>query len=417
MMANSLRYFRVKNITEFDMSLQSRNKSQKILIFTMNRSDFSGIAPVLEELRGCSYAKPILVAGGMHLSKRFGEPLELLKERGISASYTLQSLMREFDTPAQIAYEISELSVEVAKIIELEGPDAIFILGDRYELVPIALCGLLFGVPIIHHSGGDLTEGSLDNQFRFAVSQLAHLHLVANATHRDRLIEMGEERWRIHIVGEPTIEDNSWNEKHKFRLSELLGGQPGIVNRFALVCLHPSPFEGISAKEMVDVLVAGLEHYAGTILVTPPNQDIGGSDIHQKLKEISDDQPLRFRYVQTLGKGLFNAALYHADFIIGNSSANLLDASQFQLPSLNLGIRQQGRESGSHVIHLPYDIEQIQNAIQGIEKTSRPPTGTIVKRAKVSSSSKIAKHLVGRLDKKKLLNKRILFGKKRWASD
>lgn len=412
-MANYLRCSRVKNVAEFDMSLQIRNKSQKILIFTMNRSDFSGIAPVYEELRGCSYAKPILVAGGMHLSKRFGEPLELLNERGISASYTLKSLMREVDTPTQIACEISELSVEVAKVIELENPDAIFILGDRYELVPIALCGLLFGVPIIHHSGGDLTEGSLDNQFRFAVSQLAHLHLVANATHRDRLIEMGEERWRIHIVGEPTIEDNLWNEKHKLKLSELLGAQPGIIDRFALACLHPSPFEGISAREMVDVLVAGLEHYAGTILVTPPNQDVGGSDIHQKLKEVSDQQPFRYRYVQTLGKGLFNAALYHADFIIGNSSANLLDASQFHLPALNLGIRQQGRESGSQVIHIPYDIEQIQDAIQIIEKNAPSPTEPTVRRAKVSSSRKIAKILVGCLDKNKLLNKRILFGKNR----
>jgi UDP-hydrolysing UDP-N-acetyl-D-glucosamine 2-epimerase len=399
------------------MRLSDSNTQRKILVFTMNRSDFSGIAPVFEELCSRSSANPILVAGGMHLSERFGKPLQLLSDRGISPNYTVDSVKRDLDTPTQVAREISELSVEVAKIIQGESPDVTFILGDRYELVPIALCSLLFGVPIVHHSGGDVTEGSLDNQFRFAVSQFAHLHLVANTTHRDRLIEMGEQRWRIHVVGEPTIEDHSWNDGHVSKLGELLGLTPGAKGKFALVCLHPSPYEHISGKEMADVLLAGLEGYEGTVLVTPPNQDIGGSDIHQRLREISQRQPNRIRYVQTLGKGLFNAALGCADFIIGNSSAGLLDATQFQLPVLNLGIRQNGRESGPRVTHLPFDKVKIQEAIRELVTTARSPMAPRAKGQDILASKKIADVLLSGFDKSKLLNKRVLFGRERWITD
>jgi UDP-hydrolysing UDP-N-acetyl-D-glucosamine 2-epimerase len=383
----------------------------------MNRSDFSGVAPVFEELSRRSSAEPILVAGGMHLSERFGTPLQLLAERGISPTHTVATVRREFDTPAHISREIAEISVEVAKIIESEKPDITFILGDRYELVPIALCSFLFGIPIVHHSGGDVTEGSLDNQFRFAVSQFAHLHLVANTTHRDRLLEMGEEPWRIHVVGEPTTEDYNWDDGHVGRLRELLGHQSGLVGDFALVCLHPSPFEDLSGKEMVEALIAGLEHYPGTLLVTPPNQDIGGSDIKKEFEEISAPQRARIRCVQTLGKGLFNAALNHADFIIGNSSAGLLDAAQFQLPAVNLGVRQKGRESGPSVIHLPFSKEEIQAAIQKLQKTSRPQLRPLSREADLEASGKIADVLVGGLDKRKLLNKKILFGSQRWITD
>jgi UDP-N-acetylglucosamine 2-epimerase len=224
---------------------------------------------------------------------------------------------------------------------------------------------------------------------------------------------MGEEQWRIHIVGEPTTEDNLWNNDHVSRLRELLGHRTESNWNFALVCLHPSPFEGISAKEMVDILVAGLEDYSGTLLVTPPNQDIGGSDIHQRFKELAHSHPTRIRYVQTLGKGLFNAALNHADFIIGNSSAGLLDATQFQLAAVNLGIRQKGRESSPRVAHIPFQKEKIKVAIQSIERLLRSKKAQLVKKKAVSASSKIADVLAGSLDRSKLLNKKILFGKDR----
>lgn len=403
------------------MSLNMRPRRnlapRKILTFTMNRSDFSGVAPVFEELSRRANVKPILIAGGMHLSERFGKPLQLLVERGMSPDYKVASVRRELDTPTEILREISEITSEVTRIIELESPDLTFILGDRYELVPIALSSLLCDIPIAHHSGGDVTEGSLDNQFRFAVSQFAHLHLVANSTHRDRLLEMGEEPWRVHVVGEPTTEDYEWNDGHVLQLRQLLGHQSESLGNFALVCLHPSPFEGMSGTAMVEVLIAGLEHYPGTLLVTPPNQDIGGSDIQKTFEEMSAGQRARIRYVQTLGKGLFNAALNHADFIIGNSSAGLLDASQFQLPAVNLGIRQQGRESGPNVIHLPFREEGIQIAIQKIQKISRSKLKPNARKTHGQASKKIADVLVSDLDKKRLLTKKILFGSQRWITD
>jgi UDP-N-acetylglucosamine 2-epimerase len=142
----------------------------KVITYTMNRSDFAGLAPVIHCLRDVSGCNLITIAGGMHLSPRHGEPLRLLKDKGITPNYVLDSLRRSTDDAEEIAVEFGGLVTSLREILVKEKPDRIFILGDRYELLPLASLALILGIPLVHHSGGDITNGSLDNQVRYALT-------------------------------------------------------------------------------------------------------------------------------------------------------------------------------------------------------------------------------------------------------
>src|SRR5574342_454345 len=50
-----------------------------------------------------------------------------------------------------------------------------YIRGYGVELMPIVLSATIHGIPIAHIDGGQISQGSVDNLTRFAISRYAHL--------------------------------------------------------------------------------------------------------------------------------------------------------------------------------------------------------------------------------------------------
>ena len=243
-------------------------------------------------------------------------------------------------------------------------PDIVFILGDRWEMLAPATAASLLKLPIAHHSGGDITQGALDNQIRYALTDLSHLHLVAIQEHADRLIAMGEESERVVTTGEPALselEEMAQDPSDFFAMTGLSEGQPYVLATF-----HPTSFDSVSFDDQLDVFTGTLDLIDEKIILTAPNPDPASKTFHDKLKEYASKKE-NVQIFENLGKKNYYSAMKNATYMVGNSSSGLWEAPSFKLPVLNMGRRQEGRLQAGNVINCPLEIESIKNALEKIK--------------------------------------------------
>lgn len=228
-------------------------------------------------------------------------------------------------------------------------PDLVILAGDRFEILGAAVAAHLMGIPIAHLSGGDVTEGSQDDAMRHAITKLAALHFPTNWDSANRLIAMGEEKWRIHMVGAPQIDYLLAQELYsREETLERLGFQNVRVaaQEYALVAYQPPTMEVDPAAE-IDELLRNLgkddpdwptPHY----IFTTVNPDAGGVEITRKITKFCSASYDQHRIVN-MGSKLFLSAMKHCRYIIGNSSAGFYEAPTLGTRFVNIGDRQNGR--------------------------------------------------------------------------
>ena len=105
------------------------------------------------------------------------------------------------DSPYEILKSMGSETIDLTSHLEEIKPDVIIILGDRYEMLVVALASLILKIPLIHISGGEITEGSLDDTIRHSITKLVDYHFVAIEEFRKRVIQLGESPNRVMVVG------------------------------------------------------------------------------------------------------------------------------------------------------------------------------------------------------------------------
>ena len=308
-----------------------------------------------------------IFVGGAHLLKRFGKTIDAIKSDGFTNISTIAYLKEDDDTSSDFAHSYYRAVKQFVYVLDDNQPDFVFILGDRWEMLALATSASLLGIPIAHHSGGDVTQGSSDNQIRFSITSLAHLHFVSLPIHKRRLLKMGEENWRIFVTGEPALCNNKNIKIDGEKLLKKLDIK--IDENFVLATYHPTTYEKYNFEDQVALFIAGLDYIKETIILTIPNPDPGCELIISKLIKYAEKKT-NVKIIKNLGSTLFNAAMDRASLMIGNSSSGLLEAPSFKLPVINVGPRQDGRLKLSNVIDVPLDINQIKAAINMIATDS-----------------------------------------------
>lgn len=59
---------------------------------------------------------------------------------------------------------------------------------------------MVFGIPIAHISGGEVTEGAVDDAVRHCITKMSYLHFPGCEEYRKRIIQLGEEPTRVFIM-------------------------------------------------------------------------------------------------------------------------------------------------------------------------------------------------------------------------
>jgi UDP-hydrolysing UDP-N-acetyl-D-glucosamine 2-epimerase len=332
--------------------------TRTIAVLTTGRQDWGILRSTCRALREDRRFDLRLLVGGMHWSDAFGRPARFLEEDGFVPAEVLEWIPRE--GPRSAVDQCAGALAQVGHALERVRPEALMLVGDRFETAAAAVAATLAGVPIVHLHGGEESQGAFDNQFRHAVTKLSHLHLVSHELHRARVIAMGEDPATIHIVGAPGLDNAHRNDladraELESRLSLRL--EPPVV----VVTLHPTTIGGDSAADSV-ALCAAMDQVPATYVITLPNTDPGHEAVRERLAAAAD-RPRR-RAVEALGERQYWGLLRLAAAVMGNSSSALIEAPALGLPAVNVGDRQRGRLRGPNVIDAPSEAKAITAALQ-----------------------------------------------------
>ncbi len=240
--------------------------------------------------------------------------------------------------------------------------DLVMILGDRYEALGAAVGASIMGVPIAHLSGGDLTEGSQDDAYRHAITKLAHIHFPTNNNAGRRIIQMGEDLYRVFVVGWPNIDRLCRMVlMDRDATSKALSLPRGL--RWVVVSVHPDT--GRDVPQAWKAIHEALKGLGGdvTIVLIGPNRDPGHGEIEEAWKAMVSD---RVFYFPRLDEFEFLSLLSHADVLVGNSSVGFYESPSMALPTINIGNRQKGRIPSSLLMTVEPNSEVILTLIESI---------------------------------------------------
>lgn len=315
-----------------------------IAVATVGRSDYGLWRPILRAIDADRELKLMLVVSGAHLSD--GGAGRIAAD-GFEVAERVEMLLAS-DSPEAAAKSMGLGLIGWAGLLARRRPDLLMVLGDRLEMHVAALAALPFQVPVAHVHGGEITQGAFDDSLRHSMTKLSHLHMVAHLSAARRVLQMGEEPWRVTVTGAPGIDEiHSTPRLGRSEFQARFGFV--LPERFVLATFHP---ETLSPEGSGDACRAWLDALAGCgmdLLFTPPNSDPGHREIELMIAKFVLEHP-RARLVEGWGQSGYYTAMTHATVMVGNSSSGLLEAPSFELPVVNIGGRQAGRLRAANVI-------------------------------------------------------------------
>lgn len=337
-----------------------RKSRRKIAVVTTSRADYSHLYWPLRELAADAAIELGVIALGPHLSPEFGNTIAEIEREGFPIKARIECLLSS-DTDTGMAKTIGVAILSLADTLTTWRPDLMLLIADRYEMLAPASVAVALRIPIAHIEGGEVSQGAIDDQVRNALTKMAHLHFTSTELARRRVIAMGEEPWRVHRAGAPSLDhlerskllDRSGLEA---RL-ELRLGKPSI-----LVAWHSVTILKDTNAE-ADSLFAALAQVAGQLLFVYPNTDAGSYALIERTRALAGARPDTHIFVN-LDAVTYWSLLGQVDAIIGNSSSGIMEAASFALPVVNVGMRQQGRERGPNIIDAPANVSAVSAALK-----------------------------------------------------
>lgn len=331
---------------------------KKIAYISGTRADFGLMIPVLKAIDASPNLSLQVYATGAHLMKDFGLTFKQVRKEFPSVK-KIEALF-DYKNRSGMANFTGEYMSKLTLALNRNRPDIVLTLGDRVEMLCTAMACLYLRIPTAHIHGGERTS-TVDEIARHAITKLSHIHFPATNESAERIRKLGEDDWRIHVVGAPAL-DIILNEKLPKR-KELfidLGLNPN--QKVILLTQHPVSEEIEHTEKQITETIQAVKKFGLPVIVTYPHADTGGDKIISTLKNIGSD-PM-FRIFPSLEYKKFLALEKEASVWIGNSSGALIESVSFKTPVVNIGTRQKGRQHGKNVIHTGYNRKEIIDAIE-----------------------------------------------------
>lgn len=336
----------------------------KIAILTTARSDFGALKRVIRHACTC-FDVDLLVAGSHFLVSR-GETIKEIEKEFVDAKnphIVCFNAMDSTDTAVNQVETVAKTLPMASNWFRANHCDLLLFLGDRWELWGVTLAAFLHGIPLAHISGGEVTEGVIDDSVRHTHTKLSALHFAATSEYARNISLMGEEDWRISVVGECGLDLIHDSE---------IGTPDELENSFGidlekptlLVTFHPSTLDlKTPVKEQIGALLDGLEAFATHLIIfTAPGVEQGSDIVLTAIHKFVDSHSNSV-LVNHFGSRNYLAVMSKVRAVIGNSSSGLVEASSFGIPAVNVGQRQKHRLAADSVLHANYDAKEIRDAI------------------------------------------------------
>jgi len=351
---------------------------REIAVVTVARSDFGIYLPLLRAVRAHPDLCLRILVSGMHLSPEFGLTVQEIEKAGFEVFERIESLVSS-DTPAAVAKSIGLGIQGFAQVFSRYRPDILVLLGDRFDMLPAGLAILPFHVPVAHIHGGEATEGSIDEAIRHCLTKLSHLHFASTDYYARRVIQLGEEPWRVTVSGALGLDaireaklENPTDVAERFGFS--------LESPMALITFHSVTLEHEQTERHFSALLDALDLPGLQCLFTYPNADTSGREIIQQIDRFCARRKSS-KAVVSAGPQGYLSLLNTVSVMVGNSSSGIIEAASFKLPVVNIGRRQRGRVHAENVLDCGEDTREIKAALTraldsafraGLAKLSNP---------------------------------------------
>jgi UDP-hydrolysing UDP-N-acetyl-D-glucosamine 2-epimerase len=333
---------------------------RKIGVVTTSRADYSHLYWPLRMLADCGDLELQLIVLGAHLSPEFGNTVREIQKDGFRIAARVECLLSS-DSDVGMAKTIGTAVLGLAEHLSVLRPDILLLIADRYETLAPASVALALRIPIAHIEGGEISEGAIDDAVRNALTKMAHIHFTSTFEARERIIAMGEEEWRVHRAGAPSLD--------QLRRSTLLD-RPGLEKKLAcdlkmpsvLISYHPVTLAEDTLHE-TDEVFSALDKLPDQLLFCYPNADAGSRALIERTRSFLAGRGSGHLFVN-LDAVTYWSLLRCVDVFVGNSSSGIMETASFALPTVNIGIRQQGRERARNVLDAAAEGAAILAAVQ-----------------------------------------------------
>ncbi|MDP2636873.1 MULTISPECIES: UDP-N-acetylglucosamine 2-epimerase [unclassified Pseudoalteromonas] len=322
----------------------------KVAVFTGTRAEYGLLFWLLKDIQADPELTLQLLVSGMHLSSEFGETYKQIEQDGFEIDEKIEILLSS-DTAVGTAKSMGLGVLGFADALNRLKPDAIVILGDRFEALAAAQTAMILRIPILHLHGGEITEGAYDDAIRHAITKLSYLHGTSTEEYQQRVIQLGEQPERVRNIGAIGLDHLKRGEFMNIdEIADSLGFKLG--QRYFLVTYHPVTLGNEQPEQSFNALLEALTDFPDyQVILTYPNADDGGRRIIPILEEYAKQQPERVHAIPSLGQKRYLSAVKHAAVVIGNSSSGVIEVPSFNVPTVNIGVRQKGRLAAKSVLH------------------------------------------------------------------
>lgn len=328
------------------------------MIITGTRAEYGYIRPLLKLIKEDSKLDYDLIITNMHLLDSFGFSISEIEKDGFKITETIHITLDGYTNKTMVK-SLGIFLMSLPEIIDRLKPDIILVSGDRGEQLIGAIVGASMNIPVAHIQGGDVS-GDIDGITRHAITKFSHIHLVANQDSYDRVKKMGEEEFRIHIVGATGL-DELKQENYTSKKQLIDKYQLDSSKKLILVIQHPVTGEVDNSYNQMEETMKSISKLNEQCIVVYPNSDAGNIDIKKSIMNYATED---IKIFKNLPRKDYLGLLKIASVLVGNSSSGIIESPFIALPVVNIGTRQKGRLQGNNVINADYDCDSITKGIK-----------------------------------------------------
>jgi GDP/UDP-N,N'-diacetylbacillosamine 2-epimerase (hydrolysing) len=339
------------------------NKKRKVCIVVASRANYARVKYLMKAVQNSDELELQLIVGASALLYKFGRVVDVIRQDGFEPNYQIHYLV-EGENLATQAKSTGLGIIELSTAFEILSPDVVVTVADRFETMATAIAASYLNIPLAHIQGGEIS-GNIDDSVRHAITKLSHIHYPATEQSAERVKRMGEEEWRVHMSGCPSIDilaNMDLNLPPKSFFETRGTGKIFEPNEpYILMLQHPVTTSFGQGTQQIAETLHGLKEIPVMKMVLWPNPDAGSDEVAKAIREFQNDYSDDiYSYHINFTPEIFAALLANASCLVGNSSSFIREGSYLGTPVVLVGDRQAGREHGNNVTFAEYDRKDIQ---------------------------------------------------------
>lgn len=377
---------------------------RKICFITGTRADYGILKPVFNAVQKSSKLELKIIVTGMHLESQFGDTYKEIEKDG----FKINKVKIDSSGQGKMAKEVGNAILKIAELLIKMKPDIVVVLGDRGEMLAAAIAANYLSIPVAHIHGGEIS-GHVDGVVRHVITKLSHLHFAATKISQERILKLGEEKWRVINSGAPgldsILQEKLPDKEYLYKKYKIKPDQPLII-----LVQHPVLVEKNETRKQITESLNAVLSLKKPVIIIYPNSDEGSFEI---IKEIEKNRNLAYVSIyKSIPHQDYLGLLSIANVLVGNSSSGIIEAASFRLPVVDIGSRQENRERGQNVIHADYNKKEIKDILQKILSRDRLLMSRFKKVKNPYGNGKASEKITRVLeetDLNKLINKKLVY--------